>query len=97
MQRGDLQRLTEADRDSQRNAGSCIEMHRQLGRKRDRQIQRERQGQTETYRGRQRVRQRQTDRQTETDRETDRDRQRQTETAIAQTKHTCTAAFFLPA
>ena len=27
-----MQRLTEADRDSQRNAGSCIEMHRQLGR-----------------------------------------------------------------
>ena len=39
----DLQRLTEADRDSQRHAGSCIEMHRQLGRKIDRQIQRERQ------------------------------------------------------
>ena len=31
----DLQRLTEADRDSQRNPGSCIEMHRQLGRQRE--------------------------------------------------------------
>ena len=27
----ELQRLTEVERDSQRNAGSCIEMHRQLG------------------------------------------------------------------
>ena len=30
----DLQRVTEADRDSQRDASSCIEMHRQLGRQR---------------------------------------------------------------
>ena len=38
----DLQRLTEADRDSQRNAGSCIEMHRQLGRQRERETDRDR-------------------------------------------------------
>ena len=31
----DLQRLTEAYRDSQRNSGSCIEMHRQLDRQRE--------------------------------------------------------------
>ena len=31
----DLQRLTEADRDSQINAGNCIEMHRQLDRQRE--------------------------------------------------------------
>ena len=37
----DLQILTEADRDSQINAGSCIEMHRQLGRQRERDRERE--------------------------------------------------------
>ena len=46
----DLQRLTEADRDSQRNAGSCIEMHRQLGRARQRNIQRSIQVETEIVR-----------------------------------------------
>ena len=40
----DLQILTEADRDSQRNAGSCIEMHRQLGRQRETDRYREREG-----------------------------------------------------
>ena len=42
----DLHRLTEADRDSQRNAGSCIDMHRQLGRQRETETDRDR----DTYR-----------------------------------------------
>ena len=79
-----MQTLTEADRDSQRNAGSCIEMHRQLGRQRetdrDRERDRDRQRQTETDRDRQR--------QTERDTETGRDRQRQTETEIHTEIHT---------
>ena len=33
-----MQRLTEADRDSQRSAGSCKEMRRQLGRQRQGEI-----------------------------------------------------------
>ena len=37
----DLQRLTEADRDNQRDAGSCIEMHRPTDTGRDRQRQTE--------------------------------------------------------
>ena len=44
----DLERVTEAGRDSQRNAGSCIEMHSKLDSKLDRQRQ------TETDRDRQR-------------------------------------------
>ena len=59
----DLERVTEAGRDSQRNAGSCIEMHRQLCRQRERQRERDKQRQTETDRDRQR--------QTETDRDRD--------------------------
>ena len=57
----DLQRLTEADRDSQRNAGICIEMHRLLGRHRERE--------TEADRDRERERDRDKQIQTETDRD----------------------------
>ena len=45
----DLQRLTEADRDSQRNAGSCIEMHRQLGRQRQAETGRDKQRYIQRY------------------------------------------------
>ena len=75
----DLQRLTKADRDSQSHAGSCLEMHRQLGRQRERQRERDRDRQKQTERERGRARQKQTEKGRDRQRqaETDRDRQRQ--------------------
>ena len=71
-----MQRLTEADRGSQRIACSCIDMHRQLGRQRERQRETER----ERDRERQRDTERDRERERQTERETGRGRQRQTET-----------------
>ena len=90
----DLQRLTEAYRDRQRNSGSCIEMHRQLDRQRDsqtetdREIDRIRQRQSETVRDRQRQTERNRDRQRQS--ETGRERQRQAEADIHTDLHTGT-------
>ena len=50
----DLQGLAEADRDSQKDPCSCIDMHRKLGRQRQTERGRDRQRQTETGRDRQR-------------------------------------------